>query len=518
MIDDRAMATTHVDVLIVGAGLAGIGVAHHLQRKCPNKRYVILEARDTLGGTWDLFKYPGIRSDSSMHLYGYSFKPWTDDRSIAPGETILEYLREAAEDAGIHEKIRYNTKVVGASWSSEDGQWTITAKRTDTGETETYTTNWLQMCSGYYSYEKGYTPEFAGRDRFEGDIIHPQGWPQDYDYSGKRIVVIGSGATAITLIPSLVDKAKHVTMLQRSPTYILVQPNEDVVAKTFRRVFGSEVAYNLTRKKNIFLERLIFKTARNKPEKLIRFLEKPIRKLLPDDYDMRHFRPHYKPWDQRLCVCPDGDFFKAIERGDASVVTDHIDTFTEKGIRLKSGEELEADLIVTATGLALEVGGGAKFAVDGSTTEQKDHWIYKGVMLSNVPNMMLTAGTLIASYTLRVELIADYLCRVLQHMDRTGTRVARPELPLPKDEMPVLPFIDGFNSGYIMRAVETFPKQGAAHPWRNVQGYLENKKVLEAPVEDGVLVFSGERRSAKSEANRGPDSPALGSIHPRAAQ
>ena len=479
---------TNVDVLLVGAGLAGIGVAWHLQKKHPNKRYAILEARSAMGGTWDLFRYPGIRSDSSMHLYGYSFKPWLSDRSVADGPTILQYLREVAVDAGIDQHIRYNTRVKRASWSSETSTWTVEAERE--GETITYVCKWLQMCSGYYSYKEGYTPEFAGMDRFNGQLIHPQAWPEDFDATGKRIVVIGSGATAITLIPSLAKTAKHVVMLQRSPSYIFVEPGVDIVAKVLRRLLPETWAYQAVRRKNMFLEHLIYTKARKEPQKLKAFILKRVRKALPQNYDIqKHFNPRYQPWDQRLCLAPDGDIFQSISSGAASVVTDQIDTFTEKGLKLKSGQTLEADVIVTATGLKMLIGGGVNMEIDGAPLSLKDHWIYKGVMLSGIPNMMLTSGTLIASYTLRVELIGRYLCKVLEHMDKTGARRVQPALPMSEERMPKKPFVEGFSSGYLMRAIETFPKQGDQEPWLNLQTYKDNKRVLEGAVDDGVLRF-----------------------------
>lgn len=490
------METTEVDVLLIGAGLAGIGVGHHLQEKCPSKTYAILEARSSLGGTWDLFRYPGIRSDSRMPLYSYSFRPWLDERSIAPGDVILQYLKDTARDEGIDRKVHYETRATHASWSSDDARWTVTAEHTGTGEPVEYVCNWLQMCSGYYSYRQGYTPEFPGRDAFRGEILHPQAWPEDFDPRGKRIVVIGSGATAVTLIPSLAKQAKHVVMLQRSPTYIHTEPERDPIASALRRVLPEKMAYALVRQKNLYLERMVYEMARNKPEKLKRFLKKRLEKALPEGFDVeKHFTPKYAPWDQRLCLSPDGDLFEAISAGSASVVTDEIETFTEKGIRLKSGCELEADVIVTATGLNMLIGGEMTMDVDGEPVDVENTWIYKGVMLSGVPNMMLTAGTLIASYTLRVELIADYLCRVLQRMDRTNTRQAKPELPVDPSEMPKRPFVTGFNSGYLMRAIDSFPKQGTVEPWVNVQSYEDNKRVLGAPVDDGTLRFRTKPRT-----------------------
>ena len=494
-----------VDVLLVGAGLAGIGVAYHLQKNCPEHTYAILEGRAALGGTWDLFRYPGIRSDSRMHLYGYSFRPWTDDRSIAPGEVILKYLQDTAREEGIEPHIRYQTRATRARWSSERARWTVEAVKRDTGERVTYSARWLQMCSGYYSYQGGYTPAFAGREDFQGQIIHPQAWPEDFDGTGKRICVIGSGATAVTLIPSLAKTAKHVVMLQRSPSYIHVEPSRDLIAMGLQRLLPDHWAYALTRKKNLYLERLGYDTARNKPDKLKKYLFKRIRKALPKGYDVeRHFTPKYQPWDQRLCLSPDGDLFQAISSGDASVITADIDRFTASGVRLTNGEEVPADVIITATGLKMLIGGEMEVEVDGQKIHTPDTWIYKGVMLSGIPNMMLTAGTLIASYTLRVELIAEYLCRLLQHMKETGARVATPELPVAAADMPKEPFVSGFNSGYLLRAIDTFPKQGPREPWRNVQSFQDNRRILEGPVNDGVLAFEGAAVEAPIPAHAAP--------------
>lgn len=485
---------TEVDVLLIGAGLAGIGVAHHLQEKCPRSTYAILEARPSLGGTWDLFRYPGIRSDSRMPLYGYSFRPWRDERSLGPGEKILQYLEDTAREEGIDEEIHLGTRARRASWSSERKRWTVEAERADTKETITYRCKWLQFCSGYYAYREGFTPDFPGRGDFSGEVIHPQKWPRDFDATGKRIVVIGSGATAVTLIPSLAETAKHVVMLQRSPTYIYVEPGTDFLAQSLRRVLPETWAYKLTRKRLLLLEALGHQWARQRPEQFKRYLMKRLKKTLPRGFDVeRHFTPRYEPWDQRVCLSPDGDLFQAISSGAASVVTDEIERFTPRGIRLKSGAELEADVIVTATGLNMLIGGEVEVDVDGEHVETRDRWIYKGVMLSGTPNMMLTSGTLVAAYTLRVELIADYLCRVLQHMEKTGARQATPTLPVPPSEMPSRPFVTGFSSGYLLRAIDAFPKQGASEPWVNLQTYRDNRRILGGPIDDGTLRFDATR-------------------------
>jgi cation diffusion facilitator CzcD-associated flavoprotein CzcO len=486
------MQSDHVDVLIIGAGLAGIGFAWHLQNKCPGKSYRILEARHTLGGTWDLFKYPGIRSDSDMYTYSYSFKPWIEDKAIAPAELIMRYMNSTVTEEGIDQHIQYNSKVKSADWSSEHGRWTVTIEDSETGALSTQTCNWVQMCAGYYSYKSGYAPEFPGSDSFTGDIIHPQNWPEGYDYSGKRIVVIGSGATAVTLIPNLVDKADHVVMLQRSPTYIFARPDEDVIAKSLRAVLPQKTAYALIRKKNIFMQRYAYKSARKDPAKARDFIMQQAKEALPEGYDAeKHFSPDYNPWDQRVCVSPNGDIFDAISKGKASVVTDHIDTFTADGIRLKSGEEIKADVIVTATGLDMVIGGDATYSIDGKPVDLSDTWIYKGMMFSGLPNIATTNGTVTASYTLRVELVADYACRLINHMDENGASVATPTLPVPASDMPARPFVVGFNSGYLLRAMENFPKQGDAAPWINPQEFRENKQALQtSSVNDGHMVFS----------------------------
>lgn len=485
------MTSEYVDVVIVGAGLSGVGAACHLQRECPGKRYVILESRDSIGGTWDLFRYPGIRSDSDMHTLGYNFKPWRAKKSIADGPAILDYVRETARENGVEKHIRYRHRVVKASWSGDDVCWTVTVQRSDTGEMADIRCNFLLMCAGYYRYEHGYTPEFEGRDRFAGKIIHPQLWPEDFDYRGKRIVVIGSGATAVTLVPALAEKAEHVVMLQRSPTWMFSWPDTDAIANFLRKVLPDKIAYAITRRKNVAMQQWIYRWTRRSPEKVRRFLLRRVSKQLGKDYDVdKHFTPRYNPWDQRLCLVPNNDLFEAIRSGKASVATDQIETFTENGIQLKSGEHLDADVIVTATGLDLLVLGDIAFEVDDKPVDFSKTYSYKGIMCSGVPNMVSTFGYINASWTLRADLVAEYLCRLLNHMDAHGYTQSTPRLRESDRDMPALPWIADFSSGYIQRTVAQMPKQGDREPWLNPQDYGRDKKrFLEDAIDDGVLAF-----------------------------
>jgi monooxygenase len=458
-----------VDVLIVGAGLSGIGAGYHLQANCPGRSYAILEARDCIGGTWDLFRYPGIRSDSDMYTLGYSFKPWREAKAIADGSSILSYVRETASEHGIEGKIRFHHRVIRSEWSSVQARWTVEAERTDTGETVRITCDFLLMCSGYYRYDEGYTPELPGIERFKGRIVHPQHWTEDVAYEGRRAVVIGSGATAVTLVPAMARRAAHVTMLQRSPSYIVSLPAEDPVANLLRRVLPSKLAYSIVRWKNVLLTMLSFQLSRRSPRLVKALVRKGVERRLPPGYDIdTHFKPRYGPWDQRLCLVPDGDLFEALSEGRASVVTDQIETFTEKGIRLASGAELDADLIVTATGLNLLALGGMQLAVDGRDVEVSETMSYKGMMLSGVPNMAIAFGYTNASWTLKADLTCEYVCRLLNHMDAHGYVECRPRERDP--EMPEEPFID-FSSSYVLRSIDKFPKQGARAPWRLYQNY-----------------------------------------------
>ena len=486
------MTSEHVDVVVVGAGLSGIGAGYHLQTMSPDRSYVILEGRDSLGGTWDLFKYPGVRSDSDMHTLGFSFKPWTEAKSIADGPSILKYLKQTVSQFGIDKHIRYGQLVTKAQWSTDDAQWTVTSTNKATGATNTFTCSFLFMCSGYYSYKKGHTPEFTGRERFKGTIVHPQEWPTDLDYAGKRVVVIGSGATAVTIVPSMADKAAHVTMLQRSPTYMVSRPDHDVLANRMRKVLPPKAAYNLTRFKNTWRQQLVYNKTRTDPNKVKQLLLGGIQLELGPDYDIaKHFTPAYNPWDQRLCLVPNGDFFKAMREGKASVVTDHIASFTETGIQLASGEHLEADIIVTATGLELVTLGEMDFFVDGNHVDFAKTWTYKGFAYSDIPNLASTFGYINASWTLRSDLTAEYVCRLLNHMRKKGVVQCTPRLREQDRNMKERPWIDGFSSGYMQRMMHRMPRQGDHEPWINPQNYRRDKKMFKhSPIDDGVMQFS----------------------------
>jgi len=484
-----------LDVLIVGAGLSGIGAAYHLQTTCPNKTYAILEGRESLGGTWDLFRYPGIRSDSDMYTLGYSFRPWTNPKSIADGPAILAYLRETAEAYGIDRKIRYRHRVERARWSSEDARWTVEARETSSGEVVQLTCKFLFMCTGYYDYEEGYTPELAGRDRFRGRIVHPQHWSPDVDYEGKRVVVIGSGATAVTLVPELAKRAAHVTMLQRSPTYVVSAPERDPIASFLRKRLPSALAHGVVRWKNVLLGMALYEVCRRYPERAKDFIVGHVRRAVGGEIDVAtHFTPSYKPWDQRLCLVVDGDLFEAIREGRASVVTDHIETFTETGIRLQSGKEIEADLIVTATGLKLKLMGGLELTVDGARVEPSKTMTYKGLMCSDVPNLALAIGYTNASWTLKSDLTCEYVCRLLNYMDEHGyTRCCpRRNDPSVKEE----PLFD-FSSGYVQRSIDELPRQGSSPPWKLYQNYaLDLVMMRHGRLVDGAMEFSRPDRDA----------------------
>jgi monooxygenase len=483
------MSIEHVDVLIVGAGLSGIGAACHLKRKCPGKRFAILEARESLGGTWDLFRYPGIRSDSDMYTLGYSFRPWKEAKAIADGPAILNYVRQTAQDYGVDAAIRDRHRVLRASWSSRDARWTVEAERGPAKDIVRFTCNFLYLCSGYYRYEAGYTPDFPGAEQFAGRIIHPQHWPADLDYAGKRVVVIGSGATAVTLVPAMTDQAAHVTMLQRTPTYIITLPAEDAIANFLRRILPARAAYAITRWKNVCLAMLVYVLSRRAPNLVKKMIRAGLRAQLGPAFDIdRHFKPPYNPWDQRLCLVPDADLFKAIRAGKASVVTDHIERFSAQGIRLKSGQELAADIIVTATGLNLLALGGLQFTVDGQAVELPKTMGYKGMMLSGVPNMAFAVGYTNASWTLKCDLTCEYVCRLLNYMDRHGYRQCTPRVTDPG--ITPQPFID-FSSGYVLRAIDQFPKQGSRAPWRLYQNYLLDVLTLRlGSLRDEAMEFS----------------------------
>ncbi len=488
--------SNHFDVLIVGAGLSGIGAGFHLRRKCPGKSFVILEGRDCIGGTWDLFRYPGIRSDSDMFTLGYSFKPWTEPKAIADGPRILNYVRETAIENGIDKKIRFRHRVKRASWSTSDARWTVEAERMvgegaqgTAIEIVRFTCNFLFMCSGYYKYEAGYTPEFAGTPDFAGRIIHPQQWPEDLDYAGKRVVVIGSGATAVTLVPEIAKRAAHVTMLQRSPTYVVSRPAQDPLANKLRRNLPTRLAYHLIRWRNVLFGMYFFQLSRRKPAQVKNLILGGVRMALGPDYDIAtHFTPRYNPWDQRLCLVPDGDLFKAIRDKRASVATCEIDRFTKDGIRLKDGSELEADIIITATGLVLQVLGGLDISVDGRPVDFATTLNYKGMMYSDVPNLASAFGYTNASWTLKCDLTCEYVCRLINYMDRHGYKQCVPHNCDPTIEpMPSL----NFTSGYVQRSIAKMPKQGSKRPWRLYQNYaLDIVSLRYGKVDDGVMQYS----------------------------
>jgi cation diffusion facilitator CzcD-associated flavoprotein CzcO len=491
------VSTEHLDVLIVGAGLSGIGAAHHLQERCPGKSYAILEARDDLGGTWDLFRYPGIRSDSDMHTLGYRFRPWTEAKSIADGPSILRYVRQTARDAGIDAKIRLHHRVVSAEWSSDDARWTVEAARSDTGETVRLTCGFLFVCSGYYRYDEGYSPEFPGIERFAGRVVHPQHWPDDLEFAGKRVVVIGSGAAAMTLVPALAETAAQVTMLQRSPTYVVSMPAEDAIANRLRRVLPDRAAYAIVRWKNVLLQMASYQLSRRRPETMKKLLRRGVQQALPPGYDVdTHFNPAYNPWDQRLCLVPNADLFRAISSGRAEVVTDQIETITESGIELTSGRELDADLIVTATGLNLLFLGGIAVSVDGQATDLSKAMTYKGMMLSDVPNFAFTLGYTNASWTLKADLTAEYICRLLAHMDAHGYRRCVPRVTDPSIvEEPLMPLM----AGYVLRSVDQLPKQGSKEPWKLRMNYPIDLRALRfGSIEDGAMQFSSPAPQAQA--------------------
>ncbi len=487
----------HVDVIVVGAGISGIGAAYHLQTSSPDRSFMILEGRADIGGTWDLFRYPGVRSDSDMHTLGYSFKPWKHEKSIADGPAILEYLRETVDEYGIEQYIRFNHLVTTASWSTDDARWTVAATRTDTNETVTYTCSFLFMCSGYYSYKGGYTPDFPGVDQFEGQVVHPQQWPDDLDYAGKRVVIIGSGATAMTLVPAMAHDAGHVTMLQRSPTYVVARPARDGIANRLRKILPERLAYKIVRKKNVTLGQFFYDRTRKQPEKVKGQLLDLTRKHLGDEMVDQHFTPSYNPWDQRLCLIPDGDLYEALKDGSATVVTDHIDTFTPTGIRLESGEHLDADIIVTATGLQLVTVGEMDIEVDGERVDFSTTWTYKGLAYSDIPNLVSSFGFINASWTLRADITCDFVCRLLNHMRDTGTDYCVPRLRPSDADMPQRPWIDDFSAGYMRRIMPMMPKQGDRAPWLNTQRYHQDVKLIsKAPVDDDVMQFHKVRAKA----------------------
>jgi monooxygenase len=490
------MTHQHVDVLVVGAGISGISAGYHLQTEAPGRSFAILESRPQLGGTWDLFRYPGIRSDSDMFTLGFAFKPWTDAKAIADGPAILKYLHETVQEFGLESKIRYNQKVLSASWATETAMWTVAVDKG--GERLTYTCNFLFMCSGYYKYENGFTPDFAGANTFTGRIVHPQKWPEDLDHTGKRVVVIGSGATAVTLVPEMAKKAAHVTMLQRSPSYVVTMPAEDRLANFMRSVLPSRLAYGLSRWKKVLLGMFQYNLLRAQPAWGKKQLIKQVQQELGPDYDVKtHFTPRYNPWDQRICLVPDGDMFKALKSGRASVATDHIDTFVPTGIKLKSGKILEADIVVTATGLELQILGNMQMTVDNQPVNPGEKIGYKGMMISDVPNLAMAFGYTNASWTLKADLTCAYVCRLLNHMQKTGLRQATPRFEDPSVQQEN--WVD-FSSGYFQRSLHKFPKQGNKKPWKLHQNYLKDLMLLKyGSLEDSGMIFSNPIPAQQSE-------------------
>jgi cation diffusion facilitator CzcD-associated flavoprotein CzcO len=477
----------HFDVLIVGAGLSGIGAAAHLKMECAGKSFAILEGRAVSGGTWDLFRYPGVRSDSDMFTLGYRFRPWNDPKAIADGPSILKYIRDTAEEFEIDKEIRYEHRVKNAAWSTDEALWTVEAEVGDAEKSKVeFTCNFFYLCTGYYDYDKGYTPDFEGMDEFQGRIVHPQKWTDDIDYANKKVIVIGSGATAVTLVPALAEKAAHVTMLQRSPTYVVSRPAEDKIANFLRAILPSGAAYAITRWKNVLLGMFFYNLSRKRPEVMKGLIAKGVKKNLGEE-SLKDFTPTYDPWDQRLCLVPDADLFHSIKEGKATVVTDHIVKFTPNGIELKSGEHLDADIIVTATGLVMKFIAGMQLVVDGEVLDMSKNFTYKGMMFSDVPNLAIALGYTNASWTLKCDLTAQYICRMLKFMDENGYAICTPRLNDPTVER--IPVVD-FNSGYIQRAIKTLPSQGSKHPWRLHQNYVKDLRMLRhGNLEDGTMEF-----------------------------
>lgn len=481
------MSPTHFDVLVVGAGLSGIGAAVHLKTLCPGRSFAIVEGRERLGGTWDLFRYPGIRSDSDMYTLGYRFKPWEQPQAIADGPSILKYVQDTAREHDLERHIRYGLQVKRASWSTADAAWTVEAERS--GEVQRFSCSFLFMCSGYYRYDAGHLPHFEGRENFRGRIVHPQFWPEGLDYAGQRVVIIGSGATAVTLLPEMAKTAAHVTMLQRSPTWMVARPSQDTLANGMRRWLPAKTAYALTRWKRVLLGMYFYALCQRKPEKVKSLLLGGVRAYLGPEADIdKHFTPRYRPWDQRLCLLPDGDFFRALRSKTAEVVTDEIERFTGTGLQLKSGAELPADLVVTATGLELKVLGGVQLSVDGRPVDLAQTVSYKAMMYSGVPNLASSMGYTNASWTLKCDLTCEYVCRLLNHMRKHGLRQCTPTLQ--DAAMPLEPWSD-FSSGYIQRAAHLFPKRGTVAPWKLKQNYIHDLLTLRhGRVDDGAMVFS----------------------------
>jgi monooxygenase len=492
----------HVDVIIVGAGLSGVGGACHLRRECPEKSFAVLEGREEMGGTWDLFRYPGVRSDSDMYTLGYRFRPWRDNKAMADGPSILSYIRQTAAEYQVDKSIRYNHRVRRAEWSSEEARWTVEVEAGREKTLTQFTCKFLYLCTGYYDYDSGYTPNWPEVESFRGTIVHPQKWPADLDYTGKRVIVIGSGATAVTLVPAMADKAAHVTMLQRSPSYIVSRPAEDRVANWLRKCLPDSTAYAAARWKNVLAGTFFYTLARKRPNIFKWMVARGVRSELGNKYDVRDFTPPYNPWDQRLCLVPDADLFKAIREERVSVVTDRIETFTADGLKLKSGQRLDADIIVTATGLVLKLFAGMELVVDNTPVDLPKTLVYKGMMFSDVPNLAFAIGYTNASWTLKCDLAAEYVCRLLNHMDRHGYSTCTPCINDPDiEEEPVL----DFNSGYVLRALPNLPRQGSKTPWRLHQNYVRDLSMMRyGRIEDGTMEFKAApvAHEAKTKAER----------------
>jgi monooxygenase len=476
--------TEHVDVIIVGAGLSGVGAAYRLQTECPGKTYTILEAREAIGGTWDLFRYPGIRSDSDMYTLSWPFRPWKNPKSIADGDDIRTYIREAADEFGIEQNIQFGHRVVSAAWSSDDARWTVTSQVG--GATVTQTASFLYLCSGYYNYDQGYQPEFPGIDSFQGQVIHPQFWPEDLDYDGKEVVVIGSGATAVTLIPSMADKVKHITMLQRSPTYITTLPAEDKIADVMRKILPDGFAHRAVRRKNAIVTIGFFQFCRRFPSAAKKLLLGRAKRQLPEGYDMANFTPTYNPWDQRLCIVPNGDLFRTIRHGKASIVTDHIKTFTPTGIELESGTHLDADIVISATGLQVVAFGQLALSVDGRAIDPHELYVYKGLMFSGLPNLAWCVGYTNASWTLRADLSSQYVCKFINHLDELGVAYGMPD---PHGTAGLARPILDLTSGYVTRVADILPQQGATSPWTIRQNWLLDSRDMRRTDLDQDMVF-----------------------------
>lgn len=480
-----------LDVLIVGAGISGISAACHLQRESPQAKFTIVEARDNPGGTWDLFRYPGIRSDSDMHTFGFNFKPWTESKVLADGSSILSYLKDTIDEFGLSQQIQYGEKVTRANWRSDSSSWLVDLVN-KAGEARQLETRLLFLCAGYYSYEQGYTPDLKGLDTFGGQLVHPQKWPENLDYKGKKVAVIGSGATAMTLVPAMAGIASEVTMIQRSPTYVVPRPSVDIIAKVLNALLPMNWAYGIVRWKNIRLGNYFYRSSRKNPGKAKEFLLKQVRKALGDGFDIeKHFTPSYNPWDQRVCVVPEGDLFSAIKNGSVDVVTGQIDSINRAGVIMTDGSQIDADVLVTATGLNLQLMGGVEFSMDGEAIDFSKRLFYQGMLISGVPNLIQTFGYVNASWTLRADLNSLYVTRLVNHMHHTGaTRVSAELVGKDADMQAENPFRD-FQPGYMKRGMHLFPKQGDHAPWQNTQDYLKDRKLLgEATLEDGVLQFS----------------------------